>query len=44
MLDLHRREEEELRLRHERCAMQEWFSEEWNIVNTAYMIQSQSRR
>lgn len=36
MLDLDRCEEEELRLRHERRAMQEWFSEEWDIVNTAY--------
>lgn len=36
MLDLDRCKEEELRLRHERCAMQEWFSEEWAIVSAAY--------
>ena len=36
MLDLDRCKEEELRLQHERRAMQEWFSEEWGIVNAAY--------
>ena len=36
MLDLDRCEEEESRLRHERRAMQEWFSEEWDTVNAAY--------
>jgi len=36
MLDLDRCEEEELRLQHERRAMQDWFLEEWEIVNVAY--------
>jgi hypothetical protein len=36
MLDLDRCEEEESRLRNERRAMQEWFSEEWDTVNAAH--------
>jgi len=36
MLDLDRCEEEEFRLQHERRAMQDWFLEEWEIVNVAY--------
>ncbi len=36
MLDLDRCEEEELHLQHERRAMQDWFLEEWEIVNVAY--------
>jgi len=43
MLDLDRCEEEELRLRHERRAMQEWFSEEWDMVNTAYRNTGRSK-
>lgn len=32
MLELDRCQEEENRLRSERCAMQEWLQEEWNTV------------
>jgi len=36
MLDLDQCEEEELHLRYECQAMQEWFSEEWDTVNAAH--------
>lgn len=35
MLELDRCEEEELRLKRERCAMQEWMIEEWNAIQCA---------
>ena len=35
MLELDRCEEEDIRLRKERCALQVWFAEEWGIVNLA---------
>jgi len=35
MLDLERAEEEDRELAKERRALQVWFSEEWEIVNTA---------
>ncbi|KAJ7204070.1 hypothetical protein GGX14DRAFT_368993 [Mycena pura] len=41
MLELDRCKEEDHRLRTERCAMQEWFAEEWQAVNSA-MEQAES--
>ncbi|KAJ7215792.1 hypothetical protein GGX14DRAFT_359326 [Mycena pura] len=35
MLELDRCKEEDSRLKMERCAMQEWFAEEWQAVNSA---------
>ena len=36
LLELDRCQEEEARLQHERRAMQEWFSEEWQVIVEAY--------
>jgi hypothetical protein len=35
MLELDRCKEENVRLKKERCAMQVWFAEEWQVVNLA---------
>jgi hypothetical protein len=35
MLELDRCDEEDIRLRKERCALQVWFAEEWAILNAA---------
>jgi hypothetical protein len=35
LLEVDRCKEEEVRLRRERCALQEWALEEWNVINIA---------
>lgn len=42
MLELDRCVEEEARLRHERRAMQEWFAEEWKILNLGIEVTSKT--